>query len=68
MDNFVEILIMPIRRVIVMLFSLEVGSTTLGSLILIGILFSVLIAIITHAHGSDFGGFISKIRGKGKNE
>lgn len=68
MDNFVEILIMPIRRVVVMLFSLEVGSTTLGSLVLIGILFSVLIAIITHAHGSDFGGFIHKIKGNGKNE
>lgn len=68
MDNIVNILIMPIRRVIVFLFSLPIGNTSLGSLILIGILFSILIGIVTHSHGADFGGFISKIRGKGKNE
>lgn len=66
MDNFVELLIMPIRRVIVFLFSLQIGSTSLGSLIVVGILISIMIALITHSHGADFGTMIGKIRRKGE--
>ena len=61
MADFIEVLILPLRRVVVFLWSLQVGNTTLGSLIMIGILFSILIAILTHSHGFDFGHGINKL-------
>ena len=65
LQNVFDVMVMPLKRVFVLLWSIEVGGTSLGALILIGIIVSVLIGIVMHSHGFDFGSGIRKMKGKG---
>lgn len=61
-----DVVTSPLKKIANLLFSLVLpvgsGNTNVGSIILVGFLFVVVIGAIMHARGRDFGGFISKIK------
>lgn len=59
----IEVMVLPFQRVYTLLMSISVGGVSLGSLIIIGVLVSIVIGVITHYNGNI--GFISRIFKKG---
>lgn len=65
MQDLIKVVTGPIKKVALLLFQLPIGDTNLGSIILIGIIFAVIIGVITHSSSS---GKISKIIGRMRNK
>lgn len=66
MGSLFDVVTVPLKKITNLLFSLVLdtgtGSTNIGSIIIVGFIFVVIIGAIMHARGRDFGGFISKIK------
>lgn len=67
MTDLVDVVTIPIKKIVNLIFSLSVGTTNLGSIIITGMLFAVLIGAIMHVSGKGVTRFIERI-GKKKNE
>lgn len=68
MTDLFNVVTMPIEALADMLFELVVGTSNVGSLVVVGFIFTVLILAIMHAtmHGSWVGKIASKFKDKGK--
>lgn len=69
MSDLLEVVTIPLKKIAQLLFSLTVGETNIGSLIVIGFLFVVLISAIMHITGvpRGIGRIVSKIRDRKKD-
>lgn len=56
MNDLFEVVTYPLKKVAMLLFSLEIGQTNLGSIIITGMIFAVLIAALMHG-----GGFLTNL-------
>ena len=66
MQDLFDIVTTPLKKLVALIFSLSIGNTNLGSIIVIGFIFVVMISVITHMSGSphigSIGRFISSER------
>lgn len=69
MSDLLDVVTIPLKKLAQMLFSLTIGETNIGSLIVIGFLFVVLISAIMHITGvpRGIGRIVSKIRDRKKD-
>lgn len=69
MSDLLDVVTIPIRKIAQLLFSLTIGNTNIGSLIVIGFLFVVIISAIMHITGvpRGIGRIVSKIRDRKKD-
>lgn len=69
MSDLLDVVTIPIRKLAQLLFSLTIGNTNIGSLIVIGFLFVVIISAIMHITGvpRGIGRIVSKIRDRKKD-
>lgn len=69
MNDLFNVVTTPLKKIAMLIFSLEINigsaNTNLGSIIIVGSIFVVLIGIITHASASGrLPGLIAKIKEK----
>lgn len=69
MNDLFNVVTTPLKKIAMLIFSLEINigsaNTNLGSIIIVGSIFVVLIGIITHASASGrLSGLIAKIKAK----
>lgn len=69
-NNLLDIVTIPLKKLANLLFSLAIGmggtdGTNVASLIVVGVLFIVIIGVITHSSG-NIGGLIRKIKDRKK--
>lgn len=69
MGELFQVVTSPLKKIASLLFSLNISlgsaTTNLGSLIIVGSIFVVLIAIITHAHASGrLSSLVSRLRSR----
>lgn len=65
MDDLIKVVTGPIKKVALLLFQLDLGFATVGELMVTGLVFVLLLSIITH---SNAVGNIGKIAGKIKEK
>lgn len=68
MASLIQVVTYPLRNIAQLLFNLVVGTTSVGSLLVVGSIFIVLISAIMHAtvHGGGIGNIVHKIKDKKK--
>lgn len=62
MADLFQVVTVPLKKIAQLLFSLQIGNTNLGSLIVTGFIFVVLISAIMH--GGNIIGRIGELRRK----
>ena len=48
MQDLFDVVTIPLKKIVALLFSLEIGNTNIGSLVIIGSIMVVLISAVTH--------------------